>query len=167
VQQQVLERMLPQAEELAAADQTQLEAAKQRLDAACAELTAAQKAMDLISGMARSSSTLLATIREQLRRQQAAAGTVQDPCAAAVESASATTQEPVQLTVADAIRALLREQGEATYGEITAHIRQVRPDVNVKNTSPELRRLVKRGELVRPRVGSYRLNGCGSATDSS
>jgi hypothetical protein len=161
VQQQVLERMLPQAEELAAEDQAQLDAATQRLEAARAELAAAQEAMDVVSGMVHSSSTLVATIRQQLQRRPAPTSTAEE------SSVPATQRQAARLTVADAIRALLREQGEATYGEITAYIRHVRPDVNVKNTSPELRRLVKRGDLVRPRVGSYRLNGCGSATDSS
>lgn len=159
MQQQVLERMLPQAEELAAADQAQLEVAVQRLEAAKAELASAQDTVDLISGMVHSSSTLLATIREQLQRQQVETEPAQVPSATVAENNARTRGRPAQLTVAGAIRALLRERGEATYGEITAYIQQVRPDVKIKNTSPELSRLVKRGELVRPRVGSYRLSG--------
>lgn len=159
MQQQILERMLPQAEELAAADQAQLEVAVHRLEAAKAELAAAQEKVDLISGMVRSSSTLLATIREQLQRQQTEPEPAHVPSVAAAESNVTTRSRPAQLTVAGAIRALLRERGEATFGEITAYIQQVRPDVKIKNTSPELSRMVKRGELVRPRVGSYRLNG--------
>ncbi|MEV8597586.1 hypothetical protein [Streptomyces sp. NPDC052012] len=164
--QQVLEHMLPQAEELAAADQAQLDAAMRRLEAAKAELAAAQDTVDLTSGMVRSSSTLLATIKEQLQRQHTATEPARDLSATVAESTATTRGRPAQLTVAGAIRALLQERGEATYGEITAYIQQVRPDVKIKNTSPELSRMVKRGELVRPRVGSYQLSSDSRAADS-
>ncbi|MFF3467576.1 hypothetical protein [Streptomyces sp. NPDC002619] len=158
VQLRDLQRMRLQAEELAAEDKTRLEAATQRVQAAALELAAAQAEKDLVAGMASSSGALLATIDKRIEQRRSGNGTTQAADRVAAREAGNEGEAGTRVTVADAIRALLRAQGEATTKEITKHIRRVRPDVNVKNTNPELTRLVKRGDLVRPCAGVYRLS---------
>ncbi|MFJ2607960.1 hypothetical protein ACIO13_23740 [Streptomyces sp. NPDC087425] len=58
-----------------------------------------------------------------------------------------------------AIREFLLEREEATTREIRQHIQRVLPEVNVKNTSPELTHLFQQGVVVRPRLGVYQLGG--------
>lgn len=151
---QVLERMLPQAEALAREDAAMMESARQRLLAAELELKEAREEMDLVAGKSRSSNSLVEAIREQLKERADAGAKTGPP---ETEDDRAAVQSP-RVSVAESIRILLRERGEATLAQITEHIKQVRPDVNSRNTRPELSRMTKRGELVRPCVGSYRLS---------
>jgi hypothetical protein len=83
---------------------------------------------------------------------------------------SATAEENVitpSVPVVDLIRDFLRSRGEATTGEIIEHVRQSRPSTNSSNVSPELSRLVKMGDLVRPRQGVYCLSSTARSQEGS
>ncbi|AYN37695.1 hypothetical protein D9753_36105 [Streptomyces dangxiongensis] len=71
------------------------------------------------------------------------------------------------MPVVDLIREFLRPRGEATTGEIIEHVRQSRPSTNSSNVSPELSRLVKMGDVVRPRQGVYSLSPTAKSHEGS
>ncbi|MFH9663575.1 type IV toxin-antitoxin system AbiEi family antitoxin domain-containing protein [Streptomyces sp. NPDC017248] len=69
------------------------------------------------------------------------------------EESTRTNNAPV----VDLIRNFLRQREEATTREIIEHIRLTRPTTSSANVSPELSRLMKKGDLLRPRHGVYSL----------
>ncbi|MCU8592146.1 hypothetical protein [Streptomyces sp. A13(2022)] len=146
-----LRRMLLQASALATSKTASFDVARRRRHALESELAAAQAEEDVRAGSARSAEELVAALREQIERQQADA--------APAGSSGAGGPVSARAAVGQAVREVLRTQEEAATKEIVEHVRQEMPDVNVKNVSPELTRLVQQGLLVRPRVGVYRLGG--------
>lgn len=62
-----------------------------------------------------------------------------------------------QPSVATIIKAFLSTAGEATYAEIKDEVGKTRSDIKAENCARDLHRLVKRGVLVKPRTGMYRL----------
>ncbi|WP_438453356.1 hypothetical protein [Streptomyces asiaticus] len=161
MQLHVLERMRIQVAELSTQDRRRLEEMDQRLEAVVRELAGLRTERELVAGMADSSDSLLGVIDRRIEMHRAGMRTTAE--GGGPEATSDTNRSGARLTVADAIRALLQEREEATTKEITEHVRRVRPDVNIKNISPELTRLVQRGHLVRPCLGVYRLGGAWAA----
>lgn len=152
-----LRKMLFQARELATHKNTSLEEACLREQEIERMLAAARSEKEERAGSAQSTNALVAALQQQIERQEAGAGAeVRADCK--VES-DGNGLLSARAALERVIRELLLEQGEATTKEITQHVERVLPDVNVKNTSPLLTRLVQQGRLVRPRGGVYRLGG--------
>ncbi|BAG16928.1 MULTISPECIES: hypothetical protein [Streptomyces] len=143
---------------LVAEDAAQECEAAQRLDAAARLMEAAQEDADIAADKARSSRNALAMVTEQIRRSLPDSGEADaDPGAAERQQENPAPHAPS--SVAGVILSFLRNQSEATYGEITNQVRRMRPDVVAENCARDLGRLVNRGLLVRPRLGVYRLAG--------
>ncbi|MEU0102823.1 hypothetical protein ACLCDR_31310 [Streptomyces cavourensis] len=143
---------------LVAEDSAQESEAAQHLDAAARLMEAAQEDADIAAAKARSSRNALAKVTEQIRRSHP------DPGEAGAHPGATERQQEnpaphAPSSVAGVILSFLRDQSEATYGEITNQVRRMRPDVVAENCARDLGRLVNRGLLVRPRLGVYRLAG--------
>ncbi|MCW1100102.1 hypothetical protein OJ963_40655 [Streptomyces sp. RS2] len=143
---------------LVAEDEGAVEAAEQRVKEAQESLEDAMLRAD-------ASREVLESVESRLSKVVGPPRGAQDvlfPPAAAGES---VVTPPVP--VVDLIREFLRPRGEATTGEIIEHVRQSRPSTNSSNVSPELSRLVKMGDLVRPRQGVYSLAPTATAQEGS
>ncbi len=141
---------------LAAEDAAQEREAAKRLDEVTRSMEAAQEDADVAAAKARSSRNALAKVTEQIRRS------LPDPGEANADLGAPRRQQENPLphapnSVAGVILSFLRNQSEATYGEITNQVRRMRPDVIAENCARDLGRMVNRGLLVRPRLGVYRL----------
>lgn len=154
MRQSSLTLMEVQAAQLADDDARDLESARQRVRAVELELTKACEALTVIEKKACCSSELLAAIRE--RREKRTDG---GPFGGlpADETAEAAEDVP-RVSIAEAIRSFLHGQEEVTISQVTEHVARVRPDVNSSSIGQELSRMARRGELVRPHNGSYRLS---------
>ncbi|MFJ9188225.1 hypothetical protein ACIRQO_34825 [Streptomyces anulatus] len=141
---------------LAAEDAAQECEAAQRLDAAARLMEAAQEDSDVAAAKARSSRNALAKVTEQIRRSLPDSGEA-DADLGAPRRQQENPVPHAPNSVAGVILSYLRNQSEATYGEITIQVRRMRPDVVAENCARDLGRLVNRGLLVRPRLGVYRL----------
>jgi hypothetical protein len=148
--------MLLQASELAATKNASLEEACRRVADAERALAALRAEQEVLAGSARSVNELVIALQQQIRRpadtgSQTQAGIAAEPGGGDPPSARAAVRR--------AVRELLLEREEATTKEIIQHIQRVLPNVNTKNTSPELTHLVQQGLLMRPSTGVYRLAG--------
>ena len=159
VQLRALHRMRLQVAELAMEDSALLEAANRRRQELERELSAVRSQEEVLAGRAHSSGGLLAAVDRQIERRQTGTATGSDASPDAAEETGHGGDPRARKTVPEAIRALLLEQEEATTKEITDNITKVCPDVKVKNVNTTLVRLKKRGLLVQPRLGVYRLDG--------
>ncbi|MFD5818363.1 hypothetical protein [Streptomyces sp. NPDC127038] len=137
---------------LVAEDERDVQAAEERLQYAQASLEDARL-------RAEASREVLESVEHRL---STVVGPSQDAlfAAPAVEEVGAT-----QAPVVDLIREFLRTREEATTGEIIAYVRVARPTTNSSNVSPELSRLMKRGDLVRPRQGVYSIASSGASQE--
>jgi hypothetical protein len=151
-----LHSMLLQASELAATKSASLEAACRRVADAERALAALRAEQEVLAGSARSVDELVVALQQQIQRSPGAGSQTQ---AGVAEEPGGGDPPSARAAVRRAVRELLLEREEATTKEITQHIQRVLPNVNTKNTSPELSRLVQQGLLVRPSAGVYRLGG--------
>ncbi|MEU7640793.1 hypothetical protein AB0C11_32765 [Streptomyces sp. NPDC039016] len=166
MQLRALRRMRCQVAELAAEDSALLDAVCRRRQELESELSAVRSQEDVLAGKADSSQGLLAAVDRQIERRQVGTGMGSDASSGAAEEAGDGGESGVPMTVPEAVRVFLLGREEATKKEITGHIKKVRPDVNVENLHSTLSRLKRRGLLVQPRVGVYRLGGEWAMADS-
>ncbi|MFI6567036.1 hypothetical protein [Streptomyces sp. NPDC050534] len=148
-----------QVAELATKDSALLAAVRQRRQELESELSAVRSQEEVLAGMADSSGGLLAAVDRQIDRRRTSTAAEAGASAGAAEETGDGTTSHARPTVPETIRALLLEREEATTKEITDQIKRARPDVKIKYVSKTLVRLKKRGLLMQPRVGVYRLDG--------
>lgn len=147
----VLERMRKQAAELASQDIRELEVVRKQAQELEDALTVARGRESVLAEKARAATELLSVIDQDLQCRRS--GT--EPTSAPTASDGAVASPGALPTVGEAIRGFLRGREKATRQEIIQHVRTVRP--GTKHPDSELKRLTRRGVLVRPQAASYRL----------
>ncbi|MFI0242752.1 hypothetical protein [Streptomyces sp. NPDC016845] len=143
--------VLDELRSLAAEDDTRLCAAKDRLSAAEAEVSAARSAFESASMRAEVSERVTRRAEELLTPDM----TPHTSAPASPHPGPAVQQEP--LTTAQEVMAFVRSRGRATRSEVVEHLRLTRPDIKPSSIRRRMSKLFADKKLVRVERGTYAL----------